>query len=157
LWDYGWVTDANTPFSYNEHPRELVCGPDRTVFLSPLEGYDVPEIQIPGKTTRKVRSRVTYGHRYQCDGTPTVKLKRYQGADEVEFSLPPIGGYWGDVAANWSDLKDHMDGIGSATIMVYLKDFIWEGGNCGPYPGSDIPKGVIYRMEAYLYDDYNKK
>ena len=65
LWDLGWLTDSTYLdvggfFSYYEEPKALVYGPNRTLFLSPLEGYSIPE---PAKNAyRKVRLYVNYGH-----------------------------------------------------------------------------------------------
>jgi hypothetical protein len=159
LWDLGWFT-ANGPstpggfFTYWEEPKSLVYGPNRTLFLSPLEGYGIPEIPIGAD--RKVRLYVNYGHQWMCGGTPTVKI--VSGTSEVEFSLPRIDGFYGDMGANWSDFKDswEYEGIGHAQIQVYQKDFIYEGDQCGPDPGTgqNRPKGVIYRIEAHFYDQY---
>ena len=162
LWDLGWLTndtylDAGTYFTYYEEPKNLVYGQNRTTFLSPLQGYGIPEKRK--KVARKVRLYVNYGHQYQCGGTPTVKI--VSGPNEVEFSLAQIGGFYGDGAAGWSDFKDFSDyeNIGHAQIQVYQKDFVYDGPDCGPYPGTgpDRPKGVVYRIEAHFYDFYGKK
>jgi len=161
LWDLGWLTNdtylnAGPFFTYFEDPKPLVYGPGRTTFLSPLEGYGIPE--PPKNAYRKVRLYVTYGHQLGCGGTPTVRI--VSGGGQVEFSLPLIGGYYGDAAANWSDFKDlsEYQGIGHAQIQVYQKDFVVTGGDCGPPPGTgpDRPKGVVYKIEAYFYDGYGK-
>ena len=159
LWDVGWLTntgllDAGGFFSYWPTPKALVYGPDRTLFLSPLEGYGIPE---PAKNAyRKVRLYVNYGHQQGCGGTPTVRIT--SGGGTVEFSLPLIGGFYGDMAANWSDFKDlsEYQGIGHASIQVYQKDFVVVGGDCGGTQGPGRPKGVVYRIEANFYDGYGK-
>jgi hypothetical protein len=158
LWDLSWLTNDSYLdggfFTYWEEPKPLVYGPNRTLFLSPLEGYGIPE--PPPGATRLVRLYVYYGHQWMCNGTPTVKI--VSGDGEVEFSLPVIGGYYGDMGANWSDFRDltEYEGIGHAQIQVYQKDFSWGGPHCGTYPGTgeDIAKGTIYRIEAHFYDQY---
>ncbi len=159
LWDLGWLTnaaylDVGGYFSYYEVPKPLVYGPNRTTFLSPLQTYGIPE--IPANATRKVRLYVNYGHQWMCGGTPTVKI--VSGTNEVEFSLPQIGGFYGDMGANWSDFKDYSEyqNIGHAQIQVYQKDFVYEGDQCGPYPGTGPgrPKGVVNKIEAHFYDQY---
>ena len=155
LWDLGWLTndtylDNGGFFSYNEHPKALVYGPGRTLFLSPLEGYGIPE--KPKNAYRKVRLYVNYGHQESCSGTPTVKIVTDKITGEfVEFSLPLIGGFYGDMAANWTDFKDlsEYQGIGHAYIQFYQKDW----GGCG----ADRVKGVMYRIEAHFYDGYGKQ
>jgi hypothetical protein len=160
LWDLGWLTDDTKLdgggfFTYFEDPKALVYGLNRTTFLSPLEGYGIPE--KPKNAYRKVRLYVNYGHQWMCGGTPTVKII---GNGEVEFSLPRIDGFYGDGAAGWSDFKDlsEYQGIGHAQIKVYQKDFVSEGGQCGPGDGTgpDRPKGVVYRIEAHFYNGYGK-
>ena len=159
LWDLSWLTvddylDGGGFFTYYEDPKSLVYGPNRTTFLMPLEGYGIPE--IPERATRKVRLYVNYGHQWMCGGTPTVRV--VSGTGVVEFSLPRIDGFYGDMGANWSDFKEYSEyqDIGHAQIQVYQKDFIYEGEHCGPYPGTgpDRPKGVVYKIEAYFYDEY---
>jgi len=150
LWDLGWVNDsAKTSgyFTINDTPKSLVYADgSRTLFLSPLEGYGVPE--KPKNAFRKVRLYVSYGDELTCTGTPTVKIVSPFGAGEVEFSLPIIGGSVGDVAANWSDFKDlsEYEGIGHANIQVYRKDAT---NVCSV-------SGVVYRIEAHFYDGYGK-
>jgi hypothetical protein len=154
LWDVGWMEpafgDGNAKFTYWEQPKPLVYGYGRTRFLRPLEGYGIPEVQEGA--TRKVRLYVHYGHQWDCGGTVTV------GIGDVEFSLPDISGFYGDMAAGWSDFKEYAEyeHVGHAGIQVYMKDFVYEGGQCGPYPGTgpDRPKGVIYRVEAHFYDEF---
>jgi hypothetical protein len=152
LWDLGMLTnsghlDGNGFFSYNQTPRNLVYGANTTTFLGPF-GYGTPD--IPPNATRKVRLYVNYGHQMQCGGTPTVKI--VSGANQVEFSLPLIGGLYSDVAANWSDFKDfsQYQNIGHGQIQVYMKDFVDQGPDCNP-AGS---MGVIYRVEMHHYDQY---
>jgi hypothetical protein len=149
LWDLGSLTN-NTyltagHFTYNDVPKALVYGPDRTLFLSPLEGYGIPE--KPKTAYRKVRLYVNYGHQEGCSGTPTVRI--VNGPKEVEFSLPIIGGEFGAVGANWSDFKDlsEYQGIGHAYIQVYQKDST---------SGCNI-SGAVYRIEAHFYDGYGRK
>ncbi len=151
LWDLGWLTndtylDNGGFFSYYQTPKALVYGPGRTLFLSPLEGYGIPE--KPKNAYRKVRLYVNYGHQEGCSGAPTVRIT--SGGGTVDFSIPIIGGFFGDMAAGWSDFKDlsEYQGIGHAQIQVYLKDW----GGCS----SDQPKGVVYRVEAHFYDGYGK-
>ena len=69
-------------------------------------------------------------------------------ARQVEFSLPIIGGYFGDMAAGWSDFKDlsEYEGMGHASIQVYQKD---GSGDCDP-------AGVVFKIEAHFYDGYGK-
>jgi len=146
LWDLGWLTDGNYLNSghmgYDGVPRPLIYANGRTLFLSPLEGYGIPA--KPKNTYRKVRLYVNYGHQEGCNGTPTVRIAGNGG--QVEFSIPIIGGAFGDVGANWSDFKDlsEYQGIGHAEIQVYLKDT-----NCGL-------SGAVYRIEAHFYDGYGK-
>lgn len=151
LWSLGMLTDpsyldAGGYFTYNEHPKDLVYGPNRTGFLQPLKGYGIPEVQEGA--TRYVRLYVNYGHQMHCLGTPTVRIS------DVEFSLPLIGGYFGAMGAGWSDYKEYSEysHIGHSTIQVYLKDFAYGGPDCGPFPGTGRPKGVMYRVEAHFYD-----
>ena len=90
--------------------------------------------------------------------TPTVKI--VSGNGEVEFSLPQINGYYGDMGANWSDFKDYLEyeNIGHAQIQIYQKGFYWGDPHCGQDPllstGPDRPKGAVYRIEAHFYDQY---
>ncbi|MGZ6248475.1 MAG: hypothetical protein ACXWMC_02515 [Syntrophales bacterium] len=149
LWDLGWVSDSTVLtsgyFTFNDVPKNLVYADgSRTLFLSPLEGYGVPE--KPKNAYRKVRLFVSYGHQEACGGTPTVRI--VSGNGEVEFSLPIIGGSFGDVAANWSDFKDlsEYQGIGHANIQVYQKDAT----------GACSIRGAMYRIEAHFYDGYGK-
>jgi hypothetical protein len=150
LWNLGMMTDESYLeggyFTYNEHPKNLVYGPGSTLFLSPLKGYGIPEVQ--DGATRKLRLYVNYGHQWMCLGTPTVKIS------DVEFSLPNISGHYGAMAAGWSEYKDYSEygHIGHSSIQVYLKDFEYGGDHCGPYPGTDRPKGTMYRVEAHFYD-----
>ena len=151
LWDVGWVTNSSVLtsgyFTFNDVPKSLIYADgSRTLFLSPLEGYGVPE--KPKNAYRKVRLYVSYGEQEGCAGTPIVKIVSPFGAGEVEFSLPVIGGSFGDVAANWSDFKDlsEYEGIGHANIQVYQKDAT---GNCSI-------RGAVYRIEAHFYDGYGK-
>jgi hypothetical protein len=83
-----------------------------------------------------------------CLGTPTVRI------GDVEFSLPRISGFYGSMGANWSDYKEYSEysHIGHSAIEVYLKDFVYGGSHCGPFPGTDRPKGAMYRIEAHFYD-----
>jgi len=124
LWDLGMLTNdtylSGGHFTYNDVPKSLVYANGRTLFLSPLEGYGIPE--KPKTAHRKVRLYVNYGHQEGCNGTPTVRI--VGGGGQVEFSLPIIGGEFGDVGANWSDFKDlsEYQGIGHAQIQVYQKD-----------------------------------
>ncbi len=147
LWDLGWLTEASFltsgHFTYNDVPKDLVYANGRTLFLSPLEGYGVPE--QPKNAYRKVRLYVSYGHQMGAGGTPTVRIS---GNRVVEFSLPVIGGAFGDVAANWSDLKDlsEYEGTGHANIQVYQKSASYTGGIMG----------AVYRIEAHFYDGYGK-
>ncbi len=148
LWDLGWVNDdAKTSgyFIFTDVPQNLVYADgSRTLFLSPLEGYGVPA--KPKNAYRKVRLYVSYGEQLGCGGTPTVRI--VSGNGQVEFSLPVIGGSFGDVAANWSDFKDlsEYQGIGHANIQVYEKN---PTGVCSIM-------GAVYRIEAHFYDGYGK-
>ena len=149
LWDLGWVSDSTVLtsgyFTFNDVPKNLVYADgSRTLFLSHLEGYGVPE--KPKNAYRKVRLFVSYGHQEGCGCTPTVRI--VSGNGEVEFSLPIIGGSFGDVAANWSDFKDlsEYQGIGHANIQVYQKDAT----------GACSIRGAMYRIEAHFYDGYGK-
>ena len=148
LWDIGWATDSALTsgyFIFNATPKNLIYADgSRDLFLSPLEGYGVPE--PPKNAYRKVRLYVLYGHQEGCGGTPTVRI--VSGNGEVEFSLPVIGGSFGDVAANWSDFKDlsEYEGIGHANIQVYQKDAT----------GVCTIRGAVYRIEAHFYDGYGK-
>jgi hypothetical protein len=150
LWDIGWATDSaliSGYFIFNGTPKNLIYADgSRDLFLSPLEGYGVPE--KPKNAYRKVRLYVLYGHQEGCGGTPTVRIVSPFGRGQVEFSLPIIGGSFGDVAAGWSDFKDlsEYEGIGHANIQVYQKD---ASGNCGN-------SGAVYRIEAHFYDGYGK-
>ncbi len=105
---------------------------------------------VPPGATRKARLFVNYGHQWMCDGDPTVVIA------DVEFMLPMIGGYYGDMATNWSEfrLQSEYEHVGHAPIFVYLKNFVWDGPHCGPPPGADRPKGVVYRVEIHFYDDF---
>jgi hypothetical protein len=149
LWDIGWVTNSSVLtsgyFTFNDVAKNLIYADgSRDLFLSPLEGYGVPE--QPKNAYRKVRLYVLYGQQQGCYGTPTVRI--VSGAGEVEFSLPVIGGSFGDVAANWSGFKDlsEYEGIGHANIQVYQKD---ASGGCSIW-------GAVYRIEAHFYDGYGK-
>lgn len=151
LWDIGWLKDdsylSSGYFTYNEYPRNLVYANDRTTFLGPF-GYGVPP--VPPGATRKARLFVSYGHQWMCNGDPTVSI------GGVEFTLPMIGGYYGDMAAAWSDFRPESEygPVGHTGIQVYLKNFVWDGPHCGPYPGADRPKGVVYRVEIHFYDEF---
>lgn len=153
LWNVGMLTDhSKIPsgyFEYNEHPKNLVYGPTNTLFLSPLKGYGIPDL-VAG-ATRKVRLYVNYGHQWMCLGVPTVKI------GDVEFNLPMISGHWAAMGANWSNFRDYTEyaHLGHSSIQVYLKDFVYGGGHCGSYPGTDRVKGAMYRVEAHYYDDFN--
>jgi hypothetical protein len=148
LWDLGWVAEgqkepssANIPY-YCDWFRvtSLLYASDRYTFLSPLQGYGIPEVQ-PG-ATRKVRLYVNYGHQMESWGTPTVQI------GDVEFYLPEIGGYWGDMAAGWSNFRTYAEygHLGHAGIQVYLKNgWFWEPA---------WPVGSIYRIEAHFYDEF---
>ena len=154
LWDIGWLKDdsllSGGYFTYWEQPKNLVYANNRTTFLSPLKGYGIPEVQ-PG-ATRKARLYVYYGHQWMCGGTPTIRI------GDVEFSLPLIGGYYGDMATHWSNYLtyDDYEHVGHTGIQVYMKDFYYDGPHCGPYPGTgpDRPKGVIYKIVAHFYDEF---
>jgi len=152
LWDIGWLSDTYSAepdeFTYNEHPRRLLYGADRDLFLGPLTAYGIPPVQEGA--TRKVRLYVTYGHQWMCNGTPTVQI------GDVEFHLPVISGHYAAMGANWSNFRewDEYSHLGHANILVYLKDFSYGGPHCGPYPGTDRPKGVIHRIEAHFYDEF---
>lgn len=150
LWDVSWYqpqgTETHGFFTYTDTPRMLTYSNGRTLILSPLKGYGVPEPQQDA--LRRVRLYVNYGHQMDCGGTPTVRI------GSVDFSLPVIGGAFGDVAANWSDFKDYADysTLGHAPISVYLKNFQRRaGGDCG-YSGSIM--GAVYRIEAHFYDQF---
>jgi hypothetical protein len=149
LWDLGWLTDANYleggHFTYNATPKYLVYGPNRTLFLNPLEGYGVPA--KGNGAYRKVRLYVNYGHQEGCNGTPTVRITN--GVDQVEFSLSIIGGEFGDIGAGWTEYRDlsEFQGIGHARIQVYQKD----------HTGVCSIMGAVYRIEAYFYDGYGNK
>lgn len=151
LWDIGWLKDdsylSGGFFTYNEFPRSLVYASNQTTFLGPF-GYAVPP--VPPGATRMARLFVTYGHQYQCNGDPTVSI------GGLEFTLPMVGGYFGHPAAAWSDyrLASEYAGIGHVGIQVYLKNFVWAGPDCGPYPGADRPKGVVYHVEIHFYDEF---
>jgi len=154
LWDVGWMEpelgDGNGKFTYWEEPKSLVYGYNYTLFLAPLKVYGIPEVQEGA--TRKVRLYVHYGHQWECGGTVTVRI------GDVEFSLPDISGHYAAMGANWSDFKEYAEyeHLGHTGIQVYMKDFVYEGGQCGPWPGTgpDRPKGVMYRIEAYFYDEF---
>jgi len=154
LWDAGWRVDTvGTGLSwleYMHYPTSLWYGRDRTLFLSPLQGYGIPE---PGPgATRKARLYVSYGHQWMCDGTPTVTI------GDVEFALPMISGFYGDMGANWSEFRElsEYQHVGHAPITMHLKDYTWGGNHCGPNYEAGLlkPKGVIYRVEAFFYDEY---
>jgi hypothetical protein len=154
IWDLGWLAnashlDGNGFFIYNANPKNLVYGANNTLVLAPFS-YGTPE--IPAGATRKVRLYVNYGHQLDCGGTPTVRI--VSGANQVEFSLPIIGGFGGDMAAGWSDFKDfsQYQNIGHGQIQVYLKDFVWQGFDCDPNPSGF--KGSISRVEMHHYDQY---
>lgn len=153
LWDIGMLTDHSVIpsgyFEYNEYPRDLVYGPNNTLFLRPLTGYGIPD-PAPG-STRKVRLYVNYGHQWECLGTPTITI------GDVEFELPMISGHWAAMGANWSNFRDYSEysHVGHAHITIHLKDFVWGGYQCGLPPGTDRVKGAIYRVEAHFYDDFN--
>jgi hypothetical protein len=148
LWSIGMLTNpahlGGGYFLYHEVPKNLVYGPDRTTFLRPLTAYGIPEVQ--DGATRSVRLYVNYGHQWMCGGTPTVRI------GDVEFSLPEIHGFYGDMGAGWSEFKDYSEysHLDHAGIQVYLKDFVWEGSHCNP--PSRLEKGVMYRIEAHFYD-----
>lgn len=154
LWDIGWMEpafgDSNGKFTYNEYPKSLVYGYNRTSFLAPLStgSYGIPAVQAGA--TRKVRLYVTYGHQWMCGGTVTVRI------GDVDFSLPHISGHYAAMGANWSDLKteEEYEHLGHTGIQVFMKDFFYDGTHCGPWPGTDRPKGVMYRIEAYFYDEF---
>jgi len=101
LWDLGWLDEVNKNgggfFNYYVNPRDLVYATNRTTFLSPLKGYGIPEVQ--SGATRKVRLYVNYGHQLDSAGTPTIQI------GDVEFYLPQIGGFYGDMATNWSNYR----------------------------------------------------
>jgi hypothetical protein len=151
LWDVGWLKDdtylSGGFFTYNEYPRPLVYANNQTTFLGPF-GYGVPP--VPPGATRKARLYVIYGHQYQCNGDPTVSI------GDLEFTLPQVGGYYGHPAAGWSNfrLASEYAGIGHVGIQVHLKNFSWGGPDCGPYPGADRPKGVVYHLEIHFYDEF---
>ena len=153
LWSIGMLTDHGTIpsgyFEYNEHPKNLIYGPSNTLFLSPLRGYGIPD-PAPG-STRKVRLYVNYGHQWMCLGTPTITI------GDVEFELPMISGHWAAMGAHWSNFRDYSEyaHVGHAGITIHLKDFVYGGGHCGPYPGTNRVKGAMYRVEAHYYDDFN--
>ncbi len=151
LWDLGWYyreDNHKNPIviGTDQNPAQLSYGDGNNLFLSPLEGYGIPE--KPNNAYRKVRLYVYYGHLYNCQGTPTVKIVN-SGDQKVEFSLPGIHGAWDDVGANWSDFKDlsEYQGIGHAQIYVYMKG---STGICAGTPGA------MYRIEAHFYDGYGK-
>jgi len=154
LWDVSWCEpEFGMPhgyFTYWEEPTTLDYATGRTLFLSPLKGYGIPEVQEGA--TRAVRLYVNYGHQWMCGGTVTVSI------GDVEFSLPDISGHYADMAAGWSDFKTYAEyeHVGHAPIQVYMKDFVYEGPHCGPWPGTgpERPKGTIYRIEAHFYDNF---
>jgi hypothetical protein len=152
LWDLGMLTnsgllDGSGFFTYNQNPKNLVYANNNTLFLVPF-GYGTPD--IPAGATRKVRLYVNYAHQMDCGGTPTVRI--VSGANQVEFSLPIIGGAVGDMAAGWSDFKDfsQYQNIGHSQIQVYMKDFVDLGAACNPAGAM----GTIYRVEMHHYDQY---
>jgi len=142
LWDVGWVTKhaylSKNFFTYDKKPKKLVYAGDRTLFLSPLKGYGIPDIQQGA--TRKVRLYVNYGHQLDLKGKPTVKI------GDVEFFLPRISGFFGDMGANWSNFREYKEyqHLGHSTIEVYLKDGV----------GRPDYNGTIYRIEAHFYDAF---
>ena len=159
LWDAGWMNETVAAgmswVPYMQDPAPLWYGEGRTTFLRPLKGYGVPE---PGPgATRKVRLYVNYGHQWMCEGKPTVRI------GDVDFELPMINGFFGDMGANWSEFRElsEYEHVEHAQISMYLKDFVWTwssqyGYHCGysPAEGALKTKGVVYRIEAVFYDEY---
>lgn len=143
LWDVGWMRNddelANGYFAYYQRPRNLVYAGNRELFLSPLKGYGIPEVQEGA--TRKVRLYVHYGEQLDYPGTPTIVI------GDVEFSLPKIGGFYVDMGANWSNYVTYEEyqHVGHANIQMYLKN---------PYPLEERPYGVVYKIEAHFYDEF---
>lgn len=143
LWDLGWMRndnelDNNGFFAYYHTPRNLVYALARELFLSPLKGYGIPEVQQGA--TRKVRLYVHYGEQLDYPGTPTILI------GDVEFNLPKIGGYYGDMAANWSNYVTYEEyqHVGHANIQIYSKNS----------PDLTRPFGVVYKIEAHFYDEF---
>lgn len=151
LWDVGWMRNEaeleNGNFSYGEQPRNLIYGGGRAIFLSPLRGYGIPEVQAGA--TRKVRLYVFYGEQLDYNGEPTIRIANYQGGDFVDFSLPKIGGHYADMGANWTDYATYADykDIGHANISIGYDNCT----NCSQFR---LYYGVLYRIEAYFYDEF---
>ncbi|MBN2239539.1 MAG: hypothetical protein JW712_07180 [Dehalococcoidales bacterium] len=156
LWDLGWISetikDGGGFFNYYrlgdaQYPngRNLIYGTNRETFLSPLKGYGIPDPQ-PG-AIRQVRLYANYGHQMESEGTPTIRI------GDVEFSLPRISGFYGDMGANWSNFVsyDKYSHLVHAPIAVYNKD-----GASGSF-WQHKPQGTMYRIEAYFYDEYPDK
>lgn len=163
LWDVGWLNkDASVLgiggdyYTFNEDPKYLVVDTaGRTLILSPLNGYGTPP--IPAGATRRVRLYVNYGHQWQCRGS-AVTIRVTNGTHSIDFDLPLIHGWAGAPAANWSSFADYesFKDIGHARMQIFLKDYMWGGGDCGPYPSGNDAKGVVFRIEAHYYDDYGE-
>ena len=150
LWDASWMVDTTGAglnwVEYNEFPTMLTYGRNRTTVLQPLTGYGVPD-PAPG-ATRKVRLFVTYGHQWMCLGTPTVTV------GDVDFGLPTISGFYGDMATGWSEFREWSEyqHLGHAPIYMQLKDYAWGGSHCNINAGA--PRGVVYCIVAHFYDEF---
>jgi len=87
----------------------------------------------------------------------TIKLvftvRFWSDAILVEFSLPKIDGYYGNMAAHWSDFKDSWEygGIGHARIYVYQKNF---EPNSSCSSGSDRPTGSVDFSPGGIQSEY---
>lgn len=142
LWDVGWLKiDSELGggfFAYYHNPRNLVYANGRVLFLSPLRGYGIPEVQ--DGATRKVRLYVNYGEQLDYPGTPTIVI------GDVEFYLPKIGGYFADMGANWTNYRtyDEYQHLSHENIEMYSKDS----------PNLTRPYGAVYRIEAHFYDEF---
>lgn len=150
IWDASWRIDTTGAglnwVTYNEFPMNLTYGRDRQVVLGPLKGYGIPD-PAPG-ATRKVRLFVNYGHQWMCNGTPTVTI------GDVDFELPMVSGYYGDMATNWSQFRElsEYQHLGHAPVGMYLKNYYWNGSHCSTSTGA--PRGVVYCIVAHFYDEF---
>jgi len=70
LWDVGWISTGNFPYTPNAKGLNWYGG--SSFYLSPLSAYGVPGVQ-PG-ATRKVRLYANYSHQMGCSGNPVVNV-----------------------------------------------------------------------------------
>lgn len=152
LWDAAWLKpeELNSQgfWVYNDEPRRLTYGA-HSLFLSPLQGYGVPEPATGA--ARTVRLYVNYGHQWMCEGTPTIVIGPLEGG--ATFELPMISGHYGAQGANWSSFVDYDELLfgGHKEIWVYLDDFVDTGAHCW---GSGSTMGAMFRVEAVFYDKF---